>query len=57
MKPEVVIPDGDRKVTVELTLKEAMALSGIRFNGNQDLKIAARKRIKNSLDQVQLEAK
>lgn len=39
------IPNGDEKVTVELTVKELMALAGVQFHANHDVKISARKKL------------
>lgn len=47
---KVMIPNGDEMIKVELTVKEAIALSGIRFNEQPDLVLEARKKLKNSLE-------
>ncbi|GKU75916.1 hypothetical protein [Paenibacillus sp. L3-i20] len=39
------IPNGDEKVTVELTVKELMALTGVHFHANHEVKISARKKL------------
>ncbi|MCR2802376.1 hypothetical protein [Paenibacillus soyae] len=39
------IPNGDEKVTVELTVKELMALAGVHFHSNHDVKVSARKKL------------
>lgn len=44
------VPQGDQTITVELTVKEAIALSGIRFNQQPELATIARKKIKQTLD-------
>ncbi|GBF74033.1 hypothetical protein PA598K_02363 [Paenibacillus sp. 598K] len=49
MNTSVKIPQGDEKVTVELTVKELMALAGARFHGNHTLEIGARKKLKDAL--------
>lgn len=46
----MMIPHGDETVTVELTLKEAMALSGYRFNQNAKQLAFARRKVKKALD-------
>jgi hypothetical protein len=52
MSSQVRIPQGDDKITVELTVKEAMALStGVRFNQNRKLKSDAQTKIRLSLEQ------
>jgi hypothetical protein len=44
------IPHGDDKVTVELTVKELMALTGVRFHNNHGIEISARKKLNEVLD-------
>lgn len=44
------IPNGDEKVTVELTVKELMALAGVQFHSNHDVKISARKKLNMVLE-------
>ena len=46
------IPHGDDKVTVELTRKELMALSGIRFHNNRSIEISARKKLNAVLEET-----
>ncbi|WP_187385756.1 hypothetical protein [Gorillibacterium timonense] len=55
MAVQVAIPQGEKKVTVELTVKEAMALGGYRFNDDPHLRTDARKRVLDSLDKTLLE--
>ncbi|MFD0588555.1 hypothetical protein ACFQZE_11120 [Paenibacillus sp. GCM10027627] len=43
------IPHGDEKVTVELTVKELLALTGVHFHSNHDVKVSARKKINSVL--------
>jgi hypothetical protein len=45
------IPQGEQKITVELTIKEAIALSGMRFNQQPQLMVSARKKIQGILNQ------
>ena len=45
MNTQVKIPQGDEKVMVELTRKELMALAGIRFYGNHNIEVSARKKL------------
>lgn len=54
MTTPFVIPQGEQTVTVELTVKQAMALSGYRFNGNPQLEAEARRKIMKSLDKTLL---
>ncbi|MCU6711175.1 hypothetical protein M6D81_20995 [Paenibacillus sp. J5C_2022] len=44
------IPHGDEKVTVELTVKELLVLSGIKFHDNHEVKISARKKLNHALE-------
>ncbi len=48
----VKIPHGDDKVTVELTVKELMALAGIRFHGDRRLGIDARRKLNSVLSET-----
>ncbi|OMF38705.1 hypothetical protein BK133_00395 [Paenibacillus sp. FSL H8-0548] len=43
------IPHGDDTVTVELTIKELMALTGVRFHNNHGIEISARKKLNEVL--------
>jgi len=43
------IPHGDKKVNVELTIRELMALTGIRFHNNHSVKISARQKLNEVL--------
>ncbi|MGO4543517.1 hypothetical protein AB4Z29_01775 [Paenibacillus sp. 2TAB23] len=40
---------GDDTVTVELTVKELMALTGVRFHNNHGVEISARKKLNEVL--------
>ncbi|MDQ0061012.1 hypothetical protein [Paenibacillus harenae] len=44
------IPHGNDKVTVELTVKELMALTGVRFYNNHSVEISARKKLNEVLE-------
>ncbi|MFD0680575.1 MULTISPECIES: hypothetical protein [unclassified Paenibacillus] len=47
------IPRSDEKLTIELTVKEAMALgSGVNFWGDPLLAAQARKKVRASLEQL-----
>lgn len=52
MNTQVKIPQGDSKVTVELTIKELMALAGIRFHGNHNIEVSARKKLNEVLEET-----
>ncbi|CAM3666289.1 hypothetical protein [Marinicrinis lubricantis] len=54
MNSQVKVPKGDEKITIELTVKEAIALTGVRFNGEPQLKRAATKKLMEQLDQTAL---
>ncbi|GGD48129.1 hypothetical protein [Paenibacillus nasutitermitis] len=49
MNTQVKIPQGDEKITVQLTRKEMMALAGIRFHGNHNIEVSARKKLNEAL--------
>jgi len=49
MNTQVKIPQGDEKVTIQLTRKEMMALAGIRFHGNHNIEVSARKKLNEAL--------
>jgi hypothetical protein len=40
----------EKKISVELTLNEALALTGVRFPQNHQLEVDAMQKIKRSLD-------
>jgi hypothetical protein len=42
---QVKIPHGEETIQVELTVKEAIALTGIRFNAEPKIKSEARKKL------------
>jgi len=46
------IPHGNDKVTVELTVKELMALSGVHFPNNHSVKVSARKKLNEVLEET-----
>ena len=48
---QVKIPHGDETIKVELTVKEAIALTGIRFNAEPKIMLDARKKLQASLDE------
>ncbi|WP_308635907.1 hypothetical protein [Paenibacillus silvisoli] len=50
MDNQVKIPHGDEKVTVELTRKELMSLAGIKFYGNHNVEVSARKKLHDILE-------
>lgn len=50
MNGQVMIPEGNETVMVELTRKEAMALAGFRFNQNAKQIAFARSKVRKALD-------
>jgi hypothetical protein len=50
MNSNVMIPQGEEKITIELSVKEAIALTGVRFNNNHELVLDARKKVQQSID-------
>ncbi len=50
MSTVVRIPHGDDTLKVELTLKEVMALSGIKFHGNHTIEVSAKKKLQEALE-------
>ncbi|MBB6674851.1 hypothetical protein [Cohnella nanjingensis] len=58
MSSIVRIPQGDDTMKVELTVKEMMALAGIKFNNNHSVEVSAKKKLHEALDvHYQLEDK
>lgn len=45
------VPQGDELVTVELTRKELIALTGVRFNEDRQIKINAYKKLNSIIEQ------
>lgn len=50
MTHEVQVPHGEEKITIELTVKEAIALTGIKFNQQPELLPSARKKLKETVE-------
>lgn len=46
------IPQGDQVLTVELTVKELIALTGVRFNHNNAVKASAHRKLRSALKQT-----
>ena len=46
------IPQGDEVVTVELTVKELIALTGVRLYDNNTSKISAYKKLQHTLEKT-----
>lgn len=51
MNSNVMIPQGDEKITIELSVKEALALSGVKFAHNHELALEARKKVQQSIEE------
>lgn len=43
---------GKGKISVELTPDEALALTGVEFNGNPEVKAAARRKIRSAFEKT-----
>jgi len=54
MTHEVAVPHGEEKITIELTVKEAIALTGYRFNEQPQLLTEAKKKVKQSVENKML---
>ncbi|MDF2722402.1 MAG: hypothetical protein K0Q59_2077 [Paenibacillus sp.] len=55
MNRALEIPNGEEKVLVELTIKEAMALSGgIRFRPESKVALSAKKKVQKVLEHKML---
>ncbi|MFD0714635.1 hypothetical protein [Paenibacillus sp. GCM10027626] len=52
MEKELKIPQGGMLITVELTVKELMALTGAKFPFHQEVGMTARKKLNAALEQV-----
>lgn len=50
MNGQMAIPQGNRSITVELTVKEALALAGYRFNQDPKLSAGARRKVKQAVE-------
>ena len=50
MSSNVMIPQGEEKIMVELSVKEAIALTGVRFHNNHELMLDARKKVQQSIE-------
>lgn len=49
MTQEITVPHGEETVMVELTVKEAIALTGIKFIEQPELLPSARKKLKETV--------
>jgi hypothetical protein len=50
MSTIVRIPQGDDTLKVELTVKEAMALAGIKFHNNHTIEVSAKKKLNHIIE-------
>jgi len=46
----VKIPHGEEKVTIELSVREAIALTGVKFPEQPELALQARRKVKETLE-------
>lgn len=44
--------DGKNTIAVDLTPDEALALTGVEFNGNHEVKAAARRKIRSAFEKT-----
>lgn len=51
MDQKVQITNGEEKIWVEMTVKEALALSGSKFTQNHQLETDAIKKVRQTLEQ------
>ncbi|MEI7027238.1 hypothetical protein WBG83_16215 [Paenibacillus sp. y28] len=50
---EITIPNGEQKITVELTLKEALALTGgARYGQQNEVVLNARKKLRRTVEET-----
>ncbi|MCR8643851.1 hypothetical protein NV379_14440 [Paenibacillus sp. N1-5-1-14] len=50
MNSNVEIPQGESTILVEMTVKEALSLTGVKFLGDRELEYRAVKKLKQSLE-------
>lgn len=55
MDMNVRIPQGDDTIKIELTMKEAMALAGIKFHNNHKIEISAKKKLNHMIEEHYIE--
>ncbi|WP_276354811.1 hypothetical protein [Cohnella caldifontis] len=55
MNAGVRIPQGDETVKVELTVKEIMALTGVKFHDNHKIEVSAKKKLHQMLEDQYVE--
>jgi hypothetical protein len=53
MESNIKIPNSNENITVNLTVKEILSLSGDKFNQDHSTLVQARKKIKQQLEQHQ----
>jgi hypothetical protein len=51
----VRIPQGDDTLKVELTVKEVMALAGIKFHNNHTIEVSAKKKLNHIIEDHYIE--
>ncbi len=55
MNTSIRIPQGDDTVKIELTVKEAMALAGIKFHNNHKIEVSAKKKLNHIIEDHYIE--
>ncbi len=54
MSEFVKIPNGEEQITVQLTIKEIMALSGVRFQEDRSIERSARKKLQLAIEGISI---
>lgn len=52
MNSQTVFAEGKGSIDVKLTPDEALALTGVEFNGNPKVKIEAQRKIRNAFEKT-----
>ena len=52
MDNKIYIPNGDKEVSINLTVKEILSLVGDRFREDRDTLVEAKKKIRKQLDKI-----
>ncbi|WP_238655070.1 MULTISPECIES: hypothetical protein [Paenibacillus] len=52
MNSPTVYPDNKGSIDVQLTPDEALALTGVEFNGNHKIKTEAQRKIRNAFEKT-----
>ena len=52
MSNYVKVPNGEEQITVKLTMKELMALTGVRFQEDRSIERSARKKLQMAIEDI-----